>query len=515
MKHPAERPNRQANFFAVVALAIFIPTVGRAQTNPRQGPAGAVATTSASPYHMLHAVAGTKGVKRNGQLYFEDPRSVFRLGDDHQIMVEFEWKGPVGAHKFVGMWKDPSGQVVVVTNFKFAPVTSPYSGYFTLLLGNKAPTGVWTIDATIDGQTAGSYSFEIVSSGTALPKMHPARIPLNAKDIYAQTQAATVFVDKLDASGTQTGRGSGFLLAPGRLVTTFENIDGASRLRIDFPSGQTVPANTVLAWNRWQDWAVLKVDAAGLPILKISQPKSWSVGDHCYTLGVSAGGRTILTAGIIGDTTQPRLGERISLSTFAEPSANGSPLVNQFGEVIGMLGGNLLPGLSATEPVNITALNLPSPTTGLAVPIGAVKLPTADQHGSTLAELSANGTFVPPLEAHDQVGYAALAMQVERKRGPAWPRGVRTRFSLGERTMAVFINWAAKTKFKGFASVHFFNLDNKEIAHTAPLKVKIRPRHIESAYWTVRLTTFSPGIYRVDIDLGQKPAWREFFRITP
>ncbi|HVB87329.1 MAG TPA: hypothetical protein VNK23_11780 [Candidatus Dormibacteraeota bacterium] len=89
-------------------------------------------------------------------MYFQDPRSVFRVGDDHQILVEFQWQGPVGPHKFVGMWKDPTGQVVVVSNFQFAPSTSPYSGYFTLLLGDTVPTGVWTIDATIDGQSAGS-----------------------------------------------------------------------------------------------------------------------------------------------------------------------------------------------------------------------------------------------------------------------------------------------------------------------------------------------------------------------
>jgi hypothetical protein len=135
---------------------------------------------------MVHAESGTKAVKNNGRMYFEDPRSTFRVGDDHQIMVEFEWAGPVGAHKFVGMWKDPTGQVVVVSNFQFTPVASPYSGFFTLLLGDTAPTGVWTIDATIDGQTAGSYSFEVVGSGTAVPKSTPERVPLDTKDLYSR-----------------------------------------------------------------------------------------------------------------------------------------------------------------------------------------------------------------------------------------------------------------------------------------------------------------------------------------
>jgi S1-C subfamily serine protease len=499
-------------------LALFSASA-RAQTTPQQGPAGAVATATPSLYKMLHAESGTKAVKRNGRLYFEDPRSVFRVGDDHQIMVEFEWQGPVGAHKFVGMWKDPTGQVVVVSHFEFTPVASPYSGYFTLLVGDTAPTGIWTIDATIDGQTAGSYSFEIVGSGAAVPKSQPERVPLDPKDIYGQMQAASVYIDKLDSAGALISRGSGVFIAPSQLLTAFENIDGASSLKIEFADGQTASSNQVLAWNRWQDWAVLKITSPRPTPLKPAAPKSWSVGDHCYALGTASGGRTILSGGIIGETNQPRLGERITLSILPGANAIGAPVVNQFGKLIGILGGNLLPGVNLTNASprmgDPSIVSSSFSATGLAVPIEAVKVPSAPQNATTLEALSAGGAFIPPLTARDQVGYAALALQVERKGGPAWPRDMRSQFSLGERTMAVFVNWEAKIKYKGTADVHFFDLDNKEIAHTPALKVKIQPGNIDSTYWTIPLKTFAPGIYRVDVNLGDAPAWRQFFRVTP
>jgi len=452
-------------------------------------------------------------------MYFQDPRPVFRVGDDHQIMVEFQWQGPVGPHKFVGMWKDPTGQVVVVSNFQFAPTTSPYSGYFTLLLGDTVPTGIWTIDATIDGQTAGSYSFEVVGSGIALPKTRPERVPLDTKNLYSQMQAASVFVDKLDADGAPVSRGSGFFITPSQILTAFENIDGASNLRIVFPSGQTAPSNEVLAWNRWQDWAVLKVDSAQAAPLKLAAAKSWNIGDRCYSLGAADGGRTILSGGIVGQSNQSPVGERMTISIVAAPDEIGGPVINQFGEVIGMIGGNVLPGVAFTNSSpSVSAPGSLAPSysaPGVTIPAEIVKIPPASQTARTLGQLFATGVFFPPLTANDQVGFAALALQIDRRNGPAWPRDVRSQFSLGQQSMSIFVNWKGKAKYKGTANVHFFDLESNEIAHTSPLKVNIHPGHIDSAYWTVALKTFSPGIYRVDVDLGDAPAWRQFFRITP
>lgn len=506
-------------FCAILACSVLAAARSYGQTSTRQGAGGAVPTPSTSPYQMLSAVAGSKGVQRNGRLYFQDPRTVFRLGHDHRIMVEFEWNGPIGPHNFAGMWKNPNGQVVVVTNFRFAPVTSPFSGYFTMLVSDTAPTGIWTIDATIDGQTAGTYSFEIVSASSELPEPRPAqRIPLTPQNIYSETRAATVFVDKLNSAGERIGRGSGFFVAPSRLVTAFENIDGAAGLRIVFPNGQMAPANQVLAWNRWEDWAMLKVNWLGphQAVLKLARAKSWNVGDRCYSLGVSAGGRTILGSNIIGDTNEPPLGERLMLSIAPGPKSIGSPVVNQFGDVIGVLSGSLLPSFGSVIATPVPgAPNSAIPSNGLVVPIGAVSRPPADQSGSSLADLTARGVFMRPVQARDQVGYAALARHIDRKEGPAWPSDTGNEFSLSEQDMVVFINWETKTKYKGVTTVHFFDLGNKEISQTRPMKLKIRPGHIESSYWTIPLKSFSPGIYRVDIDLGGAPAWREFFRITP
>ena len=85
-------------------------------------------------------------------------------------------------------------------DFEFDPHKSPFSGYWTMLLDENAPTGFWAVDARIDGESAGTYPFEIVAGSLTAPVPH-VRIPPNAGEIYHQTEAATVFVEKLDGSG--------------------------------------------------------------------------------------------------------------------------------------------------------------------------------------------------------------------------------------------------------------------------------------------------------------------------
>jgi S1-C subfamily serine protease len=416
----------------------------------------------------------------------------------------------------------PRGKIVVVSSFDFAPKGSPFSGLFSLLIDDTAVTGIWTVDARIDGQTAGSYSFEIVSAGSAVPSRQPAPyIPATPAEIYRLAQAATVFVDKFDAAGKQIGHGSGFIADSLGLVTTFENIDGASSLRIILPNGQTRTTDEILAWNRWQDWVILKTDTAGLPALKSSAQKPWAVGDTCFWLGTAiAGGRAMVNGGIVGDTAQPRVGHRISLSQNSDSASIGSPVLNEFGEAIGILAHDPLPGVR--DPDLSAPGGAPPPgsrvlDTGLAVPIDLVKPPTAGQSASRLAELATKGLFVPSLQARDWIAFAALALTMESKRQdvPAWPRGTRTQFSLSDHQMTVFVNWQPKTKFKGLVTVRFFDLDNRELGQSPPLKISLQPGNFTSTSWPVPLATFSPGIYRVDVYLGDAPAWREFFRVVP
>jgi len=512
---------RQCTFGLCLALfAVTVtPAYGQTQSSSTPSATGTAPSIAPSGFRMIQASAGSKQVERNGRIYFEDPRNVFRLGDDHKVVVEFQWNGPTGPHKFQAMWKDPSGKVVVVTNFDFEPKGSPYSGLFTMLMDETAATGIWTVDAAIDGQTAGSYSFEIVPADSAAPSHQPPpRIPLTSAEVYRQSEAAAVFVDKLDSSGKTIGHGSGFFMSPKALVTAFENIDGATNLRISLPNGQTLTTDQVAAWDRWQDWAVLGMSTGDLPALKPTVQNPPSVGDNCFSLGPAPGGRTLVSGGIVGTSTQPRAGQRLSLSFIPDSSSVGAPIVNEFGDVIGMAVAEVMPGLRTTDFGSDLRRILGSgySVTGLAVPIDLIKMPAEGQNIATLADLASKGLFLPEIKSADLVGFAALALGMDPRgrSGMAWPRDTRTQFSVSDRQMTVFVNWTPKVKFKGVVTARFYDLDNKQIGQSLPSKINLQPDQFPSTLWTVPLNGLVPGIYRIDVWLGDVPVWREFFRVV-
>ena len=65
-------------------------------------------------------------------------------------------------------------------------------------------------------------------------------------------------IENINAKGTRRNIGTGFFIAPGKLLTAFQVIDGAANVRIVGPQGR-IEATEVLAFNRRQDWILLKV----------------------------------------------------------------------------------------------------------------------------------------------------------------------------------------------------------------------------------------------------------------
>ncbi|HXZ12032.1 MAG TPA: trypsin-like peptidase domain-containing protein [Candidatus Sulfotelmatobacter sp.] len=459
-------------------------------------------------------------MERDGRFVIEDPRTQFHAGQDHKVIVYFEWEGALGPHKFEALWKNPSGKVVVVSDFQFEPHKSPFSGYWSMLLDDDPAIGFWTLEARIDGEAAGNYSFEVTSNPSTTPVAH-VRIPPSEREIYRQAEAATVYVEKLDASGKPLGRASGFFLAPNRVITTFGSIDGASGLRIILAGGKSLTTNQITSWNRWQDWAVLSVDSTEVSALKPAPDKSANVGEHCYSLGISpAGIRTILEASITGDSDQAPAGRRLSLSVSFDSLAVGGPVLTEFGEVIALLGGSLLPGAAIATPTSAGASPPMAGSAGtvpaaFAVPIDLVKLPDSNVASSTLADLASMGQFIPPLEGPDRVGFGALALGLDKQKGIAWPRQTRDLFSHSDGQIVLFISWQPKPKLKGVAIARFYDLNNRQVGELKPANVNLNPNSLNTTYWPFSVAAFPPGIYRADVFFGDAPVWREFFRVVP
>src|SRR5712692_8551727 len=358
---------------------IFLVVCGFVLNGVANGGQQAGGVQAAGPrVRMVRSVAGTKGETRGGNYVILDPRTAFYVPDDRQVIVYFEWEAPKGTHHCEGTVKGPNGQLAVMSSFDYPATQTKFGGFWTMPLLENSTPGLWTFESRVDGESAGELRFEIVSAKRPTDTAKEEAPPTPA-EIYSHTVAATALIEKLDEQGQPLVAGSGFLTGNGSLITAFRVIDGAHALRIQFADGTRIQADSVAAWNRRQDWVILKVDAGKNVVLRTADGKPWSIGDHCYWLDTKTdGGRVIADGQIVGKESRAGWGERMSISNIFNTAATGGPLLNERGEVLGMLGGALpdtfIPQV-LRDPSAYGAGGATFVVTASAIPIGLVVPP--------------------------------------------------------------------------------------------------------------------------------------------
>src|SRR6185295_19044226 len=109
-----------------------------------------------------------------------------------QVVVYFTWEGPAGPHHLEGIWKDPAGKVVLISGFDYTSTQPRFGGYFKMLLESATP-GTWAVEARIDGESAGSHTFQVMAA-TRPDNVVSTRRILTRPEIYQRALAATVSV---------------------------------------------------------------------------------------------------------------------------------------------------------------------------------------------------------------------------------------------------------------------------------------------------------------------------------
>jgi serine protease Do len=143
----------------------------------------------------------------------------------------------------------------------------------------------------------------------------------------------------------QDGAGSGWIISSdGLIVTNNHVIDGATSIMVTFDDGSSLPVDLKnVKADAISDLAVLKVDATGLPALKIGDSTKLREGDWVVAIGNSLGEGIRVTQGIVSrknvsmqaDNGQTLQG-LIETDATINPGNSGGPLVNMAGEVIGI-----------------------------------------------------------------------------------------------------------------------------------------------------------------------------------
>lgn len=502
------------NYSALLILSSVVLAAGWSTTATPQ--AGGVPATGPK-VRMVRSVAGTKGEMRGGNYVILDPRTMFYVPEDRQVIVYFEWEAPKGTHHCEGTVKGPNGQLAVMSSFDYPATQTKFGGFWTIPLLENSSAGVWTFESRVDGEFAGDLQFEIVSAKRPADaaKEKEEALPTPA-EIYSRAVAASAVVEKLDEKGASIGAGTGFLTTDGSLITAFRVIDGAHTLRVQLADGTKLQLESVAAWNRRQDWVILKVDPGKNGRLQIAKSGSWSIGDHCYWLDTKAdAGRVIADGQIVGKESHEGRGERISLSNTFNTAATGGPLLNDRGEVLGLLGGTLPEALVPRVLNDVQIYNGGGTTfaiSGSAVPMSMIAAPS-NAGPTALQALWADGQFTPPVTASRNISFGMMTQGKPQKGKASFAKEAKQDFSLKVDSATILISFQSTETLKTTTALQLYDVDNRLVSKGEPIKLTLHRGEPQERYWSFPLSVLRPGVYRADVLLGDAVAWRTYFRL--
>jgi len=134
------------------------------------------------------------------------------------------------------------------------------------------------------------------------------------------------------------GVGSGFILsADGLIMTNAHVVDGADEVIVTLTDKREFKAKIIGADKR-SDVAVVKIEATGLPAVKIGDTSRLKVGEWVMAIGSPFGLENTVTAGIVS-AKQRDTGDYlpfIQTDVAINPGNSGGPLINMRGEVVGI-----------------------------------------------------------------------------------------------------------------------------------------------------------------------------------
>jgi S1-C subfamily serine protease len=165
--------------------------------------------------------------------------------------------------------------------------------------------------------------------------------------------------------------------ANGDILTSLHVVANATAIQVTFADGTTSSAS-VATQQPQNDIAVLKADKLPAQIIPavLGNPNSMHVGDEAYVVGNPYGLYSSMSAGVISGfnrTFQPvnstlNLKGLIQIDAAVNPGNSGGPLLNRYGEVIGIVEGLVNPtnqdffvGIGFAIPINVagSAAGLP------------------------------------------------------------------------------------------------------------------------------------------------------------
>lgn len=187
---------------------------------------------------------------------------------------------------------------------------------------------------------------------------------LQPREIAALALPSVLLLEFTDDGYKTRSQGSGFIVAPGVVATSYHMVEeltsGKIEARAKIVGGSRfVSVARILAEDPDNDLLLIAVDVGTAAPLKIGNPSQLAIGDPLYAVGNPLGAEGTFSQGIL---SQRRVTDGTNLLQITAPVSHGSsggPIVDERGEVVGVLMGGYEGGQNlnlAVSVVHLTAL---------------------------------------------------------------------------------------------------------------------------------------------------------------
>ena len=303
------------------------------------------------------------------------------------------------------------------------------------LLGGAVGGGiVWGV-GNHSGETSVNVSGRTVSQVSL--KTVDGQTEMSDAEIYAANVNSVVSINVTGTSGynffgqpvQSASSGSGFVLtSDGYIVANYHVVKDAQTVKVTMYNGDEYDAQYV-GGDEDYDIAVIKIEATGLPAVTLGNSEELNVGDHVLAIGNPLGDLTFSMSGGMVSSVNRTINvdgtpfNMIQTDASINPGNSGGPLLNSYGEVVGIVSakyssygtsGESVEGLGFAIPINdVISMIQDIMTNGyvsnkayLGATVGTLTAQMAQQYRYDISE----GAFVYSVEDGSPAAQAGLQL---------------------------------------------------------------------------------------------------------
>ena len=337
---------------------------------------------------------------RHEEQGYNNPENLyhFNYNEQHNTPGDPGWAEAPAAAKKPSFWQKAGVKVTAL--LLACAVVGGAAGYGGAALSSSGKTTIRQ-----SNRTASEITVKQVSGQTL---MSPAEVYASTVNSVVSINCSSVSTNIFGQSVQSASSGSGFIITQdGYIVTNHHVVSGASSVTVTLYDGREYPA-TVVGSDSDYDVAVLKINATDLQPVTLGNSSSVNVGDSVLAIGNPLGELTFsMSQGIVSccdrainvDGTPFNM---IQVDASINPGNSGGPLMNLYGEVVGIVSAKY----SSYSDTTVEGL-------GFAIPIGDVQ--------AIITDIMENGQVTDKpsfgITAGTMTEQMAAQYQIEQKSG--------------------------------------------------------------------------------------------------